>query len=62
MKNRVKEERIKKRMRLVDLANKSGVSLSAVWNVEQGYFGISLKTKEKVAKALGAEVKELFNE
>ncbi|MBL7083232.1 MAG: helix-turn-helix transcriptional regulator [Candidatus Aminicenantes bacterium] len=61
--NLLKEKRKEKRFRLVDLAEKSGVSITWIWTLEQGYKrGVSREIKKKIAKALDSPLEDLFPE
>lgn len=60
--SKMKEIRKSQGVRLVDLAEKTGISIGWLWSLENGHIsGVSDKIKEKVAKVLGSSKKELFN-
>ena len=49
--------------RLIDLAEKTGISTTWLWSLENGYKkGISREIKLKVAQVLDSTIKELFGE
>jgi len=49
--------------RLIDLAEKTGISTTWLWSLENGYKkGISREIKLKVAQVLDSTTKELFGE
>lgn len=58
---RIKELRRKKDITQEQLAEKAGISVDFISLVERGRNAPSLESLEKIAKALGAEVKELFD-
>lgn len=60
MDNKLQIIRKKQGLRLVDVAKKSGLGISTIWLVENGYEGISEETKAKLAKGLNTNVSELF--
>ena len=43
------------------LADKTGLSIESISNIERGIFGPKFDTLEKIAKALKVKVKELFD-
>jgi DNA-binding LacI/PurR family transcriptional regulator len=46
---------------MVDVALKSGVGVSTVWLIENGYIArVSNKTKRKIAKGLSLRIGDLF--
>jgi len=59
--NKLREFRLKKKWRQFDLAAKSGVTFSLISPIELGYRP-ELQTKEKLAKALGVKVKDIWPE
>jgi transcriptional regulator with XRE-family HTH domain len=59
--NRIRQTREAQGLRLVDLAKKSGVSLSWLWLLENGYDErASQRIKVKLARALRLTLKDLF--
>lgn len=57
----MKKLRLLKGIRLIDLAEMTGVSHGWLWFLENGYEkGISWKVKSKVACALGTTTENLF--
>ena len=57
----MKKLRKSRDLRLIDLAERIGISASWLWSLENGYEkGISQEVKVKVALALGSDVSELF--
>ena len=61
MRNELRQKRTELNLRMVDVALRSGVGVSTIWLIENGYDQrVSTKTKKKIASALGATVKELF--
>ena len=59
--NKMRDLRIKRNLRFVDLSKKTGYSIGWLWALEQGLRnGVSLDCKEKVAEALGSTIRELF--
>lgn len=56
---RVRTIRLKKRMSQGDIARKLGVSVSYISQIERGIENLSLKSIEKLAKAIGVSVGEL---
>ena len=59
--NKVRVLRRQKKLRLVDLARMSGLSITTVWNLEQGVRPAP-STLAKIAKALGVDEAELISE
>lgn len=48
-------------LRQIDVAKMSGIGLTTVWLIENGYENrVSQKTKEKIATALKMKVREIF--
>lgn len=61
MKSKLRKRREALNLRVVDLAVQSGVGVSTLWLIENGYSGrVSKETKEKIAGALGVKGDELF--
>jgi len=59
----MRKKRKSQGFRLIDLAEKTGVSMAWLWSLENGYRkGISIEIKLKVAQALNSTTKELFGE
>lgn len=61
MKLYIDKIRIEKNMSVRELHKKSGVALSHIHNIEQGYKRPSLVVICKIAKALGVPPVELFS-
>ena len=57
---RVQALRFQEKMTQEDLANAVGVTVESISNIERGIYGPSFDTLEKLAAALGEEVKNLF--
>lgn len=61
MKSKLRERRKALNLRMIDIALKSGVGVSTIWLIENGYSRrVTLQTKRKISTALGANIKELF--
>lgn len=61
MSNRIKEIRIKKGMKLVELARLSNLSNGYISHLENGTRdNPSYKTMQKIAKVLGKDMSEIF--
>jgi transcriptional regulator with XRE-family HTH domain len=58
---KVREIRIKQNLSQEKLATKAGVHRTYIGMIERAEKNITLENIEKVAKALGLSVKELFN-
>jgi transcriptional regulator with XRE-family HTH domain len=58
---KVKKVRLSKHMSQGDLAKKLGVGPSYISQIERGLQNVSLKVIEKIAKALGISITEIFN-
>lgn len=58
---KVREIRIKQNLSQEKLATKTGVHRTYIGMIERAEKNITLENIEKVAKALGLSVKELFN-
>ena len=58
---KVREIRIKQNLSQEKLATKAGVHRTYIGMIERAEKNITLESIEKVAKALGLSVKELFN-
>ncbi|PIV42016.1 MAG: transcriptional regulator [Candidatus Nealsonbacteria bacterium CG_4_10_14_0_2_um_filter_40_15] len=58
---KVREERTKLGLSQEELANRAGVHRTYIGMIERAEKNITLENIEKIAKALGAPVKELFN-
>lgn len=54
---RIKELRTKQRLSQQDLADKAGITKSNVCNIEQGKYSVGLDVLNKLATALGVEIK-----
>ncbi|MBN1270899.1 MAG: helix-turn-helix transcriptional regulator [Candidatus Aminicenantes bacterium] len=62
MTNKLKEKRKEMKLRMIDVALKTGVGVSTIWLIENGYSErISKETKQKIAAGLNTTVEELFN-
>lgn len=57
---RIKEERKKARLTQEGLAERTGLSVDYIGYIERGKQAPYLRTLERIAKALGVEVYELF--
>lgn len=58
---KIREMREKKQMTQVELSEKSGVSRTTIWNLENGAETVTTtNTLSKLAAALGVKVEELF--
>ena len=63
MKNKLREKRKELNLRMIDVALKSGVGVSTVWLIENGYIKrISYETKRKIASGLNTTIHKLFGE
>jgi putative transcriptional regulator len=60
MKNSVKEERLKKQLTQVQLAELVGVSRQTVFSIEIGKYVPSVVLSLKLAKSLGKKVEDIF--
>lgn len=60
--SKLKARRLDLGLRQIDLANKTGLSLTWVHLAERGYKKISPEAKRKIAKALRSTVDELYDE
>jgi len=61
VRNKLREKRKALNLRVIDVALKSGVGVSTIWLIEQGYGSrASKETKGKIALALESTVGELF--
>lgn len=58
---KVRAERMKQNLSQENLASKAGVHRTYIGMIERAEKNITLENIEKVAKALGLSVKELFN-
>lgn len=56
---RIEALRRERHMTQEDLAEKAGLHRAYFWDIEQGR-NISIKTAQKIAKALGVTLSELF--
>lgn len=57
----MRKHRREKGLRLIDLAERTGISVAWLWSLENGYEkGISQDVKAKVSKVLSSRVEELF--
>ena len=59
---RLKERRMEQVLSLRELEEKSGVSYSTIWRLEDGRQGAHPRTVRKLAEALGVEPSELLKE
>jgi transcriptional regulator with XRE-family HTH domain len=59
-KNRLRVVRADRRITQLDTALKSGVSLSRLWRIENGYSDPTPTEQAALAKALKADVAEIF--
>ena len=59
---KVKQLRKAKELSQEDLAEKSGLNRPYISAIEQGKRNVSLEVIEKLAEALGIEIKELFED
>jgi transcriptional regulator with XRE-family HTH domain len=57
---RVQALRFQEKMTQEDLANAVGITIESISNIERGIYGPTFDTLEKLANALGEEVKNLF--
>lgn len=57
---RVKEIRLEKKMRQVDLSDKIGIEDSALRRIESGRVNSSIKMLRRIAKGLEVDVEELL--
>ena len=57
---KLKQVRLKKNLTQLDLAEKAGVSVNNYAKIERGEIRPSVKTLEKVIKALGIESSSIF--
>lgn len=60
MKNTVKEERIKKQLTQVQLAELIGVSRQTIFSIEVNKYVPSVILSMKLAKAFGKKVEDIF--
>jgi len=60
MKNTVKEERIKKQLTQVQLAELIGVSRQTIFSIEVNKYVPSVVLSLKLAKAFGKKVEDIF--
>lgn len=60
MKNTVKEERLKKQLTQVQLADMVGVSRQTIFSIEINKYVPSVVLSLKLAKAFGKKVEDLF--
>jgi DNA-binding XRE family transcriptional regulator len=58
--NKLKEIRIKKGFRAVDLSVRAGVSPATIWLIENGYDNARESTKKKICRVLECKVEEVF--
>jgi transcriptional regulator with XRE-family HTH domain len=59
-KNRLRVVRADRRITQMDTALKSGVSLNRVWRIENGYSDPTPTEQAAIARALKADVAEVF--
>lgn len=60
---KVKEVRQQQGMTLYELAKRSGLAQSVVWKIDRGMIKRpSIQTLSKIAKALGCEVTDLYED
>lgn len=55
--DRIRELRSKQGLTQQELADKAGINLRTITNVELGLFNVKIDTVNKIAEALGAELK-----
>ncbi|HEX6915954.1 MAG TPA: helix-turn-helix transcriptional regulator [Chitinophagaceae bacterium] len=60
MKNTVKEERLKKQLTQVQLAELVGVTRQTIFSIEVGKYIPSVVLSLKIAKVLGKKVENIF--
>ena len=61
MRHELREKRRDLNLRMIDVALKSGVGVSTIWLIEQGYDQrVSTETKTKIPSVLGTTIEELF--
>lgn len=58
---RVKKERVKQNLSQEELASKAGVHRTYIGMVERAEKNITLENIERIAKALGLNISDLFN-
>ncbi|AWI03106.1 helix-turn-helix domain-containing protein [Clostridium drakei] len=58
---KIRYERLKKRLKQYELAQKSGISNTFLSDVEVGRTMPSIKTMEKIAKALELSIKDFLD-
>lgn len=58
--NKVKEERLRSNLSQEKLAEKAGVHRTYIGMIERAERNITLRNIEKIAKALGVNIKDLF--
>ena len=58
---RIKQIRLEKSMRQIDLADKVGIEDSALRRIEKGKVNSSIQMLRKIAKGLDIDVRELIN-
>lgn len=59
--NKLREKREELSLRQVDVAKLTGVGLTTIWLLENGYDRrVSQKTKKKIAQGLKLKVQEVF--
>ena len=59
--NKLKQARLEKELRQVDLARRANISLTWLWALENGLEKrVSTKAKRRLAGALGMRIEDLF--
>jgi transcriptional regulator with XRE-family HTH domain len=56
----IRNLRSERRMNASDLAARAGIAKATLWQIEQGQVSPTLRTLEKIARALGCEVTDLI--
>lgn len=59
-KNKIKEIREQKELTQEEVANKAGISPNYYAKIERGTINTSIEKANKIAKALGVEVSDIF--
>lgn len=59
--NRVRQERLKRKLSQEELADKAGVHRTYIGMVERAEKNITLKNIYKICEALGVSLKDIFN-
>ena len=61
LKIKIWEMRIEKEISLPELSRRTGISVSALWNYENGRRDPGIKTLEKIAKSLNTSISNLYD-